>query len=86
MSMVPTSRKIEKTVKKLIADQLGMDASEVKDEMSYVEDMGADSLDIVELIMSLEEEFELEVPDEDAEKMLTVKDTVDYVRNKLQQT
>lgn len=84
--MVPTSRKIEKTVKKLIADQLGMDASEVKDEMSYVEDMGADSLDIVELIMSLEEEFELEVPDEDAEKMLTVKDTVDYVRNKLQQT
>lgn len=78
-------KKIEKVIKKIIADQLGMDVEEIRNDMSYVDDLGADSLDIVELIMSLEEEFEVEVPDEDAEKLLTVQDTLDYVQQKIAQ-
>ncbi|MDD3225302.1 MAG: acyl carrier protein [Clostridium sp.] len=67
-------------VKKIIADQLGLDANEIKIESSFVDDLGADSLDIVELIMALEEEFDIEFPDEDAEKVKTVGDVVSYIK------
>lgn len=67
-------------VKSIIAEQLGIDASEIKLESSFVDDLGADSLDIVELIMALEEEFDIEFPDEDAEKISTVSDIVDYIK------
>ena len=67
-------------IKNIIADQLGLDASEITMESSFVDDLGADSLDIVELIMALEEEFEIEFPDEDAEKVSTVGDVVSYIK------
>ncbi len=67
-------------VKDIIVDQLGVDESEVTPEASFLDDLGADSLDIVELIMALEEEFDLEIPDEDAEKITTVGDAVEYIR------
>lgn len=66
-------------VKSIIVDQLGVEADEVKIEASFVEDLGADSLDIVELVMALEEEFDMEIPDEDAEKIKTVGDAVKYI-------
>lgn len=66
-------------VKDIIVDQLGVEEEEVTLESSFIEDLGADSLDIVELIMALEEEFEIEVPDEDAEKLQTVSDAVEYI-------
>ena len=66
-------------VKAIIVDQLGVEEEEVTMEASFIEDLGADSLDIVELIMALEEEFEIEVPDEDAEKLVTVGDAVTYI-------
>lgn len=85
--MSPTDKSVEKNIekkiKKVIADQLGVDLKELSNAQSYIDDLGADSLDIVELILSLEEEFDLEVPDEDAEKLLTVQDTIDYVRSKI---
>lgn len=68
-------------VKAIIVDQLGVEEDEVTPEASFIEDLGADSLDIVELIMALEEEFEIEVPDEDAEKLSTVADAVDYIKD-----
>ncbi len=67
-------------VKAIIVDQLGVEAAEVSPESSFIEDLGADSLDIVELIMALEEEFEVEVPDDDAEKLATVSDAVEYIK------
>lgn len=67
-------------VKSVVAEQLGIDAEEIKLESSFVDDLGADSLDIVELIMALEEEFDLEIPDEEAEKIATVADIVEYVK------
>lgn len=67
-------------VKDIIVDQLGVDEEEVKLESSFMDDLGADSLDIVELIMALEEEFNMEIPDEDAEKVSTVKDVVEYIK------
>lgn len=67
-------------VKAIIVDQLGVEEEEVTEEASFIEDLGADSLDIVELIMALEEEFEIEVPDEDAEKLATVGDAIQYIR------
>ncbi|TDJ23809.1 MAG: acyl carrier protein [Gammaproteobacteria bacterium] len=70
---------VEERVKKLICEQLGVKEEEVKSEASFVEDLGADSLDTVELVMALEEEFETEIPDEEAEKITTVKDAVDYI-------
>ena len=70
---------IETRVKKIVAEQLGVNEAEVKTESSFVDDLGADSLDTVELVMALEEEFECEIPDEDAEKITTVKQAVDYV-------
>ncbi len=70
---------IEQRVKKIVAEQLGVNESEVKSESSFVNDLGADSLDTVELVMALEEEFECEIPDEDAEKITTVQEAIDYV-------
>jgi acyl carrier protein len=70
---------IEQRVKKIVAEQLGVNDAEVKIESSFVDDLGADSLDTVELVMALEEEFECEIPDEDAEKITTVKQAVDYI-------
>ncbi|MGH8619065.1 MAG: acyl carrier protein [Burkholderiales bacterium] len=70
---------IEARVKKIVAEQLGVNEADVKSESSFVNDLGADSLDTVELVMALEEEFECEIPDEEAEKISTVKQAVDYV-------
>lgn len=71
---------IEERVKRLIAEQLKSDVSEVQDDASFVDDLGADSLDTVELVMALEEEFETEIPDEDAENITTVKEAIDYIK------
>lgn len=73
------SNTIEARVRSIIADQLGVAEDEIKIESKFVEDLGADSLDIVELIMAMEEEFETEIPDEEAEKIRTVGNAVDYV-------
>jgi len=70
----------EQRVKKIVAEQLGVNESEIKSESSFVDDLGADSLDTVELVMALEEEFETEIPDEEAEKITTVQQAVDYVK------
>lgn len=70
-------------VVKIIAEQLGVREEEVKEDARFSEDLGADSLDTVELIMELEEEFDIEIPDEDAEKAKTVKDVIDYITKKL---
>ena len=70
---------IEQRVKKIVADQLGVAEAEIKTESSFVDDLGADSLDTVELVMALEEEFGTEIPDEDAEKITTVQQAIDYV-------
>ena len=70
---------IEDKVKKIIAEKLSVDLDEVVPEASFVDDLGADSLDLVELIMSMEEEFDVEISDEDAEKMTSVKDAMEYV-------
>lgn len=72
---------IEERVKKIVAEQLGVKEEEVKNESSFVEDLGADSLDTVELVMALEEEFETEIPDEEAEKITTVQAAIDYVNS-----
>jgi acyl carrier protein len=70
---------IEERVKKIVAEQLGVKLEEVTNEASFVDDLGADSLDTVELVMALEEEFETEIPDEEAEKISTVQTAIDYV-------
>ncbi len=74
---------IEQRVKKIVAEQLGVNEAEIKNESSFVDDLGADSLDTVELVMALEEEFECEIPDEDAEKITSVQQAIDYVNNNL---
>jgi acyl carrier protein len=74
--------KIEDKVRKLIAEKLDVDISEVVPEANLIDDLGADSLAIVELIMTMEEEFDIEVPDEDAENLVTVKSAVDYIIEK----
>ncbi|HEU4414122.1 MAG TPA: acyl carrier protein [Candidatus Angelobacter sp.] len=71
---------VEEKLKQIVVDQLGVEASDVTPEASFVDDLGADSLDRVELIMALEETFGIEIPDEDAEKIATVQDAVDYVQ------
>jgi acyl carrier protein len=73
---------LEDKVKEIIVDQLGVDAEQVKPEASFIEDLGADSLDTVELVMALEEEFDLEIPDEEAEKIRTVADAINYIKAK----
>ena len=72
---------IEQRVKKIVAEQLGVKEEEIKTESSFVDDLGADSLDTVELVMALEEEFETEIPDEEAEKITTVQQAIDYVKS-----
>jgi acyl carrier protein len=73
---------IEDKVKEIIVDQLGVEAGQVKPEASFIDDLGADSLDTVELVMAFEEEFELEIPDEDAGKIKTVGDAITYIKSK----
>lgn len=70
-------------IKAKIAEQLSIDADEITMESAFVDDLGADSLDLVELIMALEEEFDMEIPDEDAEKITTVGDVVDYIKSRV---
>jgi acyl carrier protein len=72
---------VEEQVRSIIAEQLGVKADEINDDASFVDDLGADSLDTVELVMALEEEFETEIPDEDAEKITTVQNAIDYVNS-----
>jgi acyl carrier protein len=74
---------IEQRVKKIVAEQLGVNEADIKNESAFVEDLGADSLDTVELVMALEDEFECEIPDEEAEKIRTVQQAVDYVNTHL---
>jgi len=71
---------IEERVKKIVAEQLGVKLEEVRNDASFVDDLGADSLDTVELVMALEEEFETEIPDEEAEKITRVQEAIDYVQ------
>lgn len=70
---------VEERVKEIIVEQLGVEAGQVTDRAKFVEDLGADSLDTVELVMALEEEFSIEIPDEDAEKILAVGDAISYI-------
>jgi acyl carrier protein len=72
----------DEKVKEIIAKQLGVNIAEVTPEASFVEDLGADSLDTVELVMAFEETFNIEIPDEDAEKITKVKDAIEYIKNK----
>ncbi len=74
-----TTANVEQKVKNIIADQLGVGEDEIKQTSSFIEDLGADSLDIVELVMAMEEEFEVEIPDEEAENIKTVQDAVNYI-------
>ncbi|ACV39380.1 acyl carrier protein [Leptotrichia buccalis] len=69
-------------IKSIVVDQLGVDESQVTEDASFVDDLGADSLDTVELIMAFEEEFDIEIPDEDAQKIKTVKDVIEYIESK----
>ena len=71
---------VEEKVKEIIVDQLGVDEKQVNAEASFIDDLGADSLDTVELVMALEEEFDIEIPDEDAEKIATVQNAIDYIK------
>ena len=77
-----TPEEISERVKSIIVEQLGVSLEEVTPQASFIEDLGADSLDIVELIMALEEEYDMEIPDEDAEKIQTVDDVTKYIQNK----
>ena len=70
-------------VKKIVVEQLGVDADKVTEEASFIDDLGADSLDIVELVMAFEEEFGVEIPDDAAEKITTVKDAIDYIEQNM---
>jgi acyl carrier protein len=74
---------IEQRVKKIVSEQLGVKEEEIQNSSSFVDDLGADSLDTVELVMALEEEFECEIPDEEAEKITTVQQAIDYVNGHL---
>ncbi|MFQ5751099.1 MAG: acyl carrier protein [bacterium] len=74
---------LNEKVKEIIVEQLGVDANEVTEEASFIDDLGADSLDTVELVMAFEEEFDIESPDEDAEKLTTVGQAVEYLEKKL---
>ncbi|RKY40936.1 MAG: acyl carrier protein [Candidatus Omnitrophota bacterium] len=76
---------VEEKVKEIIAEQLGVRREEVKPESSFIDDLGADSLDTVEIVMALEEEFGIEIPDEDAEKMSTVGEAIQYIENKVKE-
>jgi acyl carrier protein len=73
---------IAESVKKIVVEHLGVDAAKVTDNASFIDDLGADSLDTVELVMAFEEEFGVEIPDDAAEKIVTVKDAIDYINQK----
>ena len=73
---------VEEKVKEIIVDQLGVDDKQVTATASFIEDLGADSLDTVELVMALEEEFDIEIPDDEAEKIAKVQDAIDYIKNR----
>lgn len=77
--MAVENQNVESKVKSIIAEQLGVGESDIRSESSFIEDLGADSLDIVELVMAIEEVFDIEIPDDDAENIKTVKDAVDYI-------
>ncbi|MFH1768825.1 MAG: acyl carrier protein [Candidatus Omnitrophota bacterium] len=76
---------VEEKVKDIISEQLGVKKEEIKTESSFIDDLGADSLDTVELVMALEEEFGIDIPDEDAEKMTAVTDAIKYIEEKVQE-
>jgi acyl carrier protein len=78
-------KSIEEKVKDIIVEQLGVNPEQVTSQASFIEDLGADSLDIVELVMAFEEEFSVEVPDEDAEKLQTVGDVINYIKQRAKQ-
>ena len=82
--MAMQTNEIEAKVKKIVVEQLGVKEDEVTTDASFVDDLGADSLDTVELVMALEEEFETEIPDEDAEKIITIKDAVNYIVTRME--
>ena len=73
---------IAERVKKIVVEHLGVEAAQVKEDAKFIDDLGADSLDTVELVMALEEEFEIEIPDEDAEKITTVHQAIDYINER----
>ncbi len=77
-----TAEQVQSKVKEIIVEQLGVDEGQVEGKASFVEDLGADSLDIVELVMAFEEAFEMDIPDEDTEKITTVQNAVDYISSK----
>jgi len=77
------SANIEEAVKRIVAEQLGVDIEKVVNEASFIDDLGADSLDTVELVMALEEEFDQEIPDEDAEKIRSVQDAINYIQERM---
>lgn len=74
---------VESRVRKIVAEQLGVKEEELRNDASFVDDLGADSLDTVELVMALEEEFETEIPDEKAEKIMTIQQAIDYIESNL---
>ena len=76
------SEDVSNKVKKIVADHLGIDEAKVTEESSFIDDLGADSLDTVELVMAFEEKFGIEIPDDAAETILTVKDAIDFIQNK----
>ncbi|RKY40003.1 MAG: acyl carrier protein [Candidatus Omnitrophota bacterium] len=80
-----TVESIEERVKDVIGEQLGLGKEELRDDASFINDLGADSLDTVELVMALEEEFGIEIPDSDAEKMSTVGDVINYIKEKVKE-
>ncbi len=82
--MTTKTNEIEARVRKIVIEQLGVKEEEVTNDASFVDDLGADSLDTVELVMALEEEFETLIPDEDAEKIITIKDAVNYVVSRME--
>lgn len=75
---------LESRIKEIIADQLGVEIEKLRDDANFVQDLGADSLDVVELVMAFEEEFGIEIPDEDAEKIRTVGDVINYLKERAQ--